>query len=121
EPVHQRLDTVVAFSNERIENRISAHMTFMENRFKEKGTFRYQNRYYRFPVVTNQETQLLINSLRSIRKVSNTHFEVDYETNPQKAYCGGWEGYFDESSKPAKRQGRPPKTKESKKPIQLEF
>jgi hypothetical protein len=49
------------------------------------------NAPYGFPVVTNQETLLLINEMRTIRRVNDTTISVTYEDTPQSAFVGSWE------------------------------
>jgi modification methylase len=86
-----RLDTIIAFSNERIENRLTAHLEFIRSRIETKGPMKHRNAPYGFPVVTNQETLLLINELRAFRTVDNTTIGVTYEDTPQAAFAGNWE------------------------------
>jgi modification methylase len=86
-----RLDTIIPFSNERIENRLAAHLDFVRNRIETKGPMKHRNAPYGFPVVTNQETLLLINEMRTIRKVNDTTISVTYEDTPQSTFVGSWE------------------------------
>jgi modification methylase len=86
-----RLDTIIPFSNERIENRLAAHIDFIRDRIKAKGLMKHRNVPYGFPVVTNQETLLLINALQAVRKVNDTTIGVTYEDAPQPAFVGTWD------------------------------
>ncbi|MFH0730139.1 MAG: site-specific DNA-methyltransferase [Pseudomonadota bacterium] len=86
-----RLDTLIPFSNERIESRLAAHLDFIRNRIETKGPLKHRNAPYGFPVVTNQETLLLINEMRAIRKVNDTTISVTYDDRPQPAFVGSWE------------------------------
>jgi DNA modification methylase len=86
-----RLDTLTAFSNERIESRLTAHLGFIRHRIETLGPMKYRNAAYGFPVVTNQETQLLINEMREIRQVNDTAVIVEYEEKPQPLFVRSWE------------------------------
>jgi hypothetical protein len=59
-----KLDTVVDFSNEYIRKRIKNHLAFVEDRVKKKGKIKHKNRHYGFPVVTQQETELILDLLK---------------------------------------------------------
>jgi DNA modification methylase len=115
--LRHRLDTLVPFSNDRIRERLSSHEEFIEMRYQKTGGFKYKNQHYGFPVVTNQETSLLINSPKTIRTISKSSFEASYETTPQSEFCRGWDDYFRPSITP-KPKGRPRKTEQSKPPSQ---
>ena len=112
----KRLETIVSFSNKRIRERLSAHEEFIRIRFEKNGKYKYQNRPYGFPVVTNQETSLLINSLASTEAVSNKRFEISYLAEPQPEDCQDWGDYFT-SSDIRKPVGRPKKSKKPDKPV----
>jgi DNA modification methylase len=108
--VRRRTEDIVAFSNHRIRERLMAHETFIRERFEKNGGFKHRNRHYGFPVVTNQETFLLLNSPSDITVVSDASFEMAYEASPQAEFCGDWQEYFNPDS--GKRPvGRPRKVK----------
>ncbi len=77
---------IVNFSNKRIEERLEKHLAFVDDRFKKKGKFKYTNDHYLFPVMTRQETDLIINKLLDVHKIDSDSFEVLYSDNPQKEY-----------------------------------
>jgi DNA modification methylase len=60
-------------------NRIRKHLSFVEIKEKEsgKGYFKYQNRNYKFPVMTKQEQNLLINLIKEIQFENDT-FKSEY-------------------------------------------
>lgn len=118
--IQGRLDSLISFSNNRIQERLTNHEEFIEERHKKKGGFRYQNRHYGFPVITNQETSLLINSPRAIETISKSSFEVSYEITPQAEFCRDWEGYFNPAGN-KKPVGKPRKSAKSKKPVQQDI
>lgn len=117
ETVRRRTGDIVSFSNERIRERLAAHEEFIQERYEKNGGFKYRNRYYGFPVVTNQETSLLINNPATVTAVSDSNFEVTYETSPQDEFCGDWQDYFTPASD-KKPVGRPRKTAMKGKPSQ---
>ena len=84
---------IVGFSNKRIQKRLEKHLEFVEDKFQKKGKFKYVNNHYLFPVVTNQESELIINDLLSIEQTDKTSFEVTYSNKPQKDYVTSWDEY----------------------------
>ena len=86
-----KFDTVLAFSNQRIRDRIKNHIDFVKDRVKTKGPLKYKNKHYEFPVMTRQETDLLFNKLLSVKKVGDNSFEVSYSEKPQTEFCKNWE------------------------------
>ncbi|MGD8251888.1 MAG: site-specific DNA-methyltransferase [Desulfobacterales bacterium] len=69
-------------ANQRIAQRLADHMAFVEARFLNRSDAAYFNHHYGFPVVTGQETDLLFNPVRRIRKNGGTSFEVEYLSEP---------------------------------------
>jgi modification methylase len=120
-----RLDTIIAFSNERIESRITAHLDFIRNRIETKGPMKYRNAPYGFPVVTNQETLLHINALRSFHKVNDTTIAITYENEPQAVLSGDWENPTppspDSENRPKGRKKKAPKASLPKQQKFLNF
>ena len=93
-PVVSQMDTIIAFSNQQIRNRIKNHIAFVKERFKTKGAFKHMNKHYGFPVVTNQEKELLLNQLVSTAQISDSVFEVSYSEKPQEEFCGDWQEFI---------------------------
>ncbi len=117
-PIESRLNEIVAYSNKRIRQRMDDHFLFVESRFKKNGKFKHHNHHYLFPVVTNQERDLLINALETLTQKETDSFEVTYSEKPQKEYVGFWDGYVmgDEEKKknkpaPARKKIGPSKQK----------
>ena len=73
-------DSIVRFSNARIAKRIRAHLDFLKQHQRSKSGFKYSSRYYRFPVMTRQETDIYFNPLTAIEKTGNHGFKVTYST-----------------------------------------
>lgn len=68
--------------NEFIKNRLQAHITFVEKRLlNEGGHFKHFNNHYQFPVMTSQETELIINFVINIEKKDNVITAI-YQENP---------------------------------------
>ena len=80
-------DNIVHFSNEYIHSRIKRHVDFAKNRIKTKGPMKHTNKYYRFPVMTAQEKQLVINDLADINQTDKNTLLVTYSDKPQKIFC----------------------------------
>ena len=68
--------------NDLIRERLQKHMDFVEKRRMNGDTeLKHFNHHYDFPVMTNQETELIFSFLKSIEFVDN-QFIVDYSTQP---------------------------------------
>jgi DNA modification methylase len=97
-----RLNGIVEFGNRRITERLENHCAFVADQFEKKGKFKYLNKNYRFPVMTNQEAALLINALQSVKQAKEGRFEVIYSDTPQKKFDGDWDNLMMMDSKEKK-------------------
>lgn len=79
---------VVAFANQLIERRLLRHVSFVQERAKAKGALGYVNRFYGFPVVTSQETELVFDELKNVNAVDDCAFEVEYKEKPTWLFKG---------------------------------
>jgi DNA modification methylase len=79
--IMERLKSAIALSNVYIENRLKAHADFISKRLDSNKEIKYMNQFFNVPVVTGQEIELKIYSLRGMRKVSDADFEIEYDTN----------------------------------------
>ena len=70
---------VVSLANARMGDRLGEHATFVRERHGTKGTFGYQNEHYGFPVVTRQETDILLAHMVDVVLKEDGLFEVAYE------------------------------------------
>jgi DNA modification methylase len=77
--------TILPFANEKIKNRIKNHLDYLDANIDSKSGFIYENAYYNFPVKTRQETEILINPLRTIETKSKNSFEVTYSDKPRRS------------------------------------
>ena len=78
--IHAIAEPLVRFANVRIAKRISAHVDFLNQNQHSRGGFKYTNRYYQFPVMTRQETDIYFNPLTAIEKTGTHRFNVIYST-----------------------------------------
>lgn len=84
---------IASVSNTRIVERLARHCEFIQQRFQKKSKLKHMNKHYLFPVVTSQETDLIINELKSVRLIDEDKFEVTYSADPQKDFVGIWKEY----------------------------
>ncbi len=76
--IRSKMNSVAEFSNAMIQKRIENHLAFVNDRFKNKADIKHINRHYGFPVMTRQETELIIDQLASVATVGNDRFETSY-------------------------------------------
>ena len=93
ELIVSKFDGIVELSNNRIKSRFEDHLDFVESRFNQKGAFKHANSHYLFPVMTRQETDLLINHLKSFEKQDQSRFEIRYSDKPQGEFIQNWDDY----------------------------
>ena len=110
---------IVEIAAARIRSRMHNHFDFIRQRFENKGGFKYCNRHYGFPVITNQERGLIFNPLLTVRATGDQRFEATYADQPQKEYISDWDGFFDLSvskvkppKKPKAPALKPPQTRQ---------
>ncbi len=82
---------IVSFSNQYIRNRIKKHIDFVAERIQSKGSLKHTNKFYGFPVITNQEKELIFNDLTKVRNLDKETMEVSYSEEPQTQFCKDWE------------------------------
>ena len=93
-PISSIIDSIVPYSNMCIQTRIEKHLQFVEDYFETKGGFKYLNNPYGFPVITRQETELLINPLQSVKIKDATRFEIAYTDKLAAKPGEDWEKYI---------------------------
>jgi DNA modification methylase len=86
--IFSRFRTIVAFSNQMIENRIRNHLNFVQERTKAVGGLGYVSKHYGFPVMTSQETEIFFDELSKIVEKDNV-VEVEYKEKPTFRYESG--------------------------------
>jgi modification methylase len=78
-----RLKNIASFSEELVENRIQNHIAFVQERTKSRGRpLGYVSKYYGFPVMTSQETNIIFAELKRINVVDDSIIEAEYEEEP---------------------------------------
>ena len=95
-------ETVMASSNDCIQQRINDHLAYLESRSDDKGKFKYINRHYKFPVMTRQEVDLFINPLESVKQTETNTLEVVYADTPAPEFNGNWQQLMPAASKKSK-------------------
>jgi hypothetical protein len=76
------LPGLIHYANGRIQARIDEHLAFV-NQCRETGReMKYLNRNYQFPVVTRQETELLLDILKDVSPIERDGFQVIYSDDP---------------------------------------
>ncbi|WP_027358982.1 site-specific DNA-methyltransferase [Desulforegula conservatrix] len=100
-------DYAVDFSNKYINDRLERHVGFVEDRLKNGKEIKHINSFYDFPVMTNQEKNLLLNELKDIRLVDEDLLEVSYSEEPGRKFTedlavDGSEAKTDPVEKPKK-------------------
>ncbi|MGC9310844.1 MAG: DNA-methyltransferase [Candidatus Aenigmatarchaeota archaeon] len=73
--IEERIREVKDVANEITKQRLTAHLEFVKTRFS-GGESKYRNENYKFPVMTNQETRLIIPKLRNVAMVEEGVFEA---------------------------------------------
>jgi len=121
EQIISKSSGIVGFSNKRIQERLEKHLEFVDERFKLKGKFKHTNTHYLFPVMTKQETDLIINELLAVHPIDSDSFEASYSEDPQEEYVGSWDDYVlsDSEKKDMKKRTAPKKRKKNHEQQQL--
>ncbi|MEX2680518.1 MAG: site-specific DNA-methyltransferase [Candidatus Sigynarchaeota archaeon] len=78
ETIEARVDQLLPFAKEFIGKRLSAHVDFMKKLVTLGKEIKYKNDHHGFPVVTSQETGLVIPLLSEITRTGDCAFEVTY-------------------------------------------
>ncbi|MBC2715753.1 MAG: site-specific DNA-methyltransferase [Desulfobacteraceae bacterium] len=98
EIIDAQFGSIVGFSNNHISERLRRHEAFVKDRIQAKGPLKHTNQHYGFPVIMNQEKNLMFNPLQSAGKTGEGCFEIKYseETEIKKSQQPE---YSDESGK----------------------
>jgi DNA modification methylase len=70
----------------RIGERFDDHLEFVRNRLTAGGVIKYTNQVYGFPVITRQETELVIPMPAAIQETVKNQFQVTYEMPEAPAF-----------------------------------
>lgn len=74
------------FANEVIENRLEKHLKFIQAKMEDNYNFKYNNKYYGFPVMTKQEIDLSFNNPTSVNAIADNYIDVLYSDKPQEIF-----------------------------------
>jgi DNA modification methylase len=72
------IDKIIPVANGMVDRRIENHLSFVEERKALGKEVKHINKHYNFPVVTKQETDLVLEKLVSVKKDSKNLIEVKY-------------------------------------------
>jgi DNA modification methylase len=92
-PILSGMSAAAKLSYEKIKNRLEGHMAFVKQRLESGDGFKYTNKHYGFPVVTNQETELLFELPESITETGANIFKVCYFDKPLKENVTDRQGF----------------------------
>ena len=73
---------ILQFSNNYIQDRVGNHFEFVKNRIQNSKPLKYMNKYYNIPVMTSQEKNLLLNTLKNVEVLEDNSIEVIYSLEP---------------------------------------
>jgi adenine specific DNA methylase Mod len=79
EIIESRIKEIASISKRQIDQRIDTHISFVAKRTNENKEMKYLNEYYKFPVTTKQEVNLIFNEVNSFNKIAENQFEVTYK------------------------------------------
>ncbi len=79
EPMLGRMHTIIGAANSRNQDRLANHCDFVLERERKKGPLKHVNTHYGFPVVTRQETRLVLTRMKTVEKITDGRYSVHYE------------------------------------------
>ena len=82
EIINAQMDGIVDFANDCIKERLGRHEAFVADRIQAKKPLKYTNVHYGFPVIMNQEKNLLFNCLTRVSRPEKNTYTVDYSEKP---------------------------------------
>lgn len=96
---------ILQFSNNYIHNRVGSHFEFVKKRIQNSKPLKYMNKYYNCPVMTSQEKNIFLNTLKNVEVLEDNSFDVIYSSEPDtydidQTFIPG----TDKELKPSKRQ-----------------
>ena len=91
--ISSQMQNIISYSNKLISSRIENHSYFIKERAKKGTTFKHINNYYKFPVITKQERELILNELISARQSDENNIEIDYLDISQDEFYINIENY----------------------------
>ncbi|MGB9498240.1 MAG: DNA-methyltransferase [Dissulfuribacterales bacterium] len=97
--IEAQVEKIVDFANHRIQERLQQHEAFIQDRIQAKKPFKHTNSHYGFPVIMNQEKNLMFHLLQSAEKTGKGCFKVTYSDSKEPAGRKSTKSVAAESSK----------------------
>lgn len=76
------LDKIVDYANAHIIKRVQNHLSFIKTRIEAEKPIKYVSHHHKFPVITQQEKQILFNEVKSAREMGRDTIEIAYSDRP---------------------------------------
>jgi DNA modification methylase len=76
--ITRRIDNLVNHANDYLKDRLKKHESFVKDRLAQNKTLKYINKAHNVPVMTQQEVNLVLNSLSRIESKDANCYEVSY-------------------------------------------
>lgn len=85
--IAERISKLVPFGNAIIHKRLRDHLEFVQQRLDQGKQFKNQNKHYKFPCISRQETELILFDIQNVEKIDDGRVHVDYSSHPQEQFC----------------------------------
>ena len=79
ETVAESLSAVTSIAYRRLSDRLADHLEFVQQRTAAGRTIKHRNRPYGFPVMTAQEVELVFHRPKTVSRITEDTFLVDYD------------------------------------------
>jgi hypothetical protein len=76
--IQAQVNEIVPRANERILERLERHRLFVEECRASGRELKYTNRFYGFPVISRQEREILVEYLRSLVRIDDLRWRIEY-------------------------------------------
>jgi hypothetical protein len=76
--IQAQVNEIVPWANERILERLERHRLFVGECRRRGRELKYTNRFYDFPVISRQEREILFEHPRSLVRIGDLHWRIDY-------------------------------------------
>ena len=87
--IRSKAEDIVVLTNEVINQRIDNHLDFVHKQSSTRGELKYKNKHYHFPVVTQQEIELLLNpAVKFAFEKQAEIYKIDYACEPHMTADG---------------------------------
>jgi DNA modification methylase len=80
--VDSQISSAVDVANDQISSRLAAHVAFMSEYEAAHGSAKHRNTNYGFPVVTAQETSLVLNYVTTVERLPDGEYRAAYDERP---------------------------------------